>query len=74
MDGRTVYDAFIVISRGPDKVFQIDPERDLASPVPLTVKEAWTRLSDKYYGPYNGTRSAGDLFYQGRYPPEQKKE
>lgn len=64
-DGQTIYDAFIVVSRGPDRVFQTVPESLLESLVPWTGDEVWNRLQSRCYDPTNGTLSEGDIFIVG---------
>lgn len=61
---RVVYDAFALISVGPDRVPDIVPERDLPPDVPLTREEAERRLAALTYDPSNGSMSTGDVVLQ----------
>lgn len=56
-------ESYIVASRGPDRVFQIDPERDFHFAENRDGHAP--ALNDKCFDPSNGSKSAGDIFLIG---------
>lgn len=52
--------AWILISAGPDKVYDIMPQQDFRQPRDSTA--LWNTLVNKTYDPTNGTVSSGDIW------------
>jgi hypothetical protein len=53
---------WVLLSRGPDGVFSIDPARDLPIGMQRDRSELESPLQFKAYDPTNGTFSSGDIF------------
>ena len=61
----TICMSWILVSRGPDGVFDIVPSSDLPADEPVTAEEAGQRLVGKTYDPTNGSNSGGDIYRLG---------